>query len=53
MPSDNGIAFYNSQMMTSVTPITDFQNQIAVRPAGEAGGEDVPVRRDVAGLPPS
>lgn len=29
LPSDNGIAFYNSQMMTSVTPITDFQQQIA------------------------
>ena len=29
MQSDNGIAFYNSQMMWSVTPIWDFQKQIA------------------------
>lgn len=28
LPSDEGIAFYNSQMATSVTPITDFQNQV-------------------------
>ena len=27
--SDQGIAFTNSQYLTSVTPITDFQNQIA------------------------
>ncbi len=29
MPSDDGIAFFNSQLFTSVTPIWDFQNQIA------------------------
>jgi hypothetical protein len=29
LTSDSGIAFYNSQWMTSVTPITDFQRQIA------------------------
>src|SRR5207253_841890 len=29
LPSDEGIMFYNSQAMTSVTPIWDFQNQIA------------------------
>ncbi len=34
LPSDNGIAFYNSQMLTSTTPITDFQNQIAQDPQG-------------------
>lgn len=28
LPSDEGIAFYNSQLATSVTPITDFQNQV-------------------------
>ena len=28
LPSDEGIAFYNSQMATTVTPITDFQNQL-------------------------
>jgi len=28
LPSDDGIAFYNSQMLSSVTPITDFQRQI-------------------------
>jgi hypothetical protein len=33
--SDNGIAFYNSQMMTSVTPITDFQRQIASDSQGQ------------------
>jgi hypothetical protein len=27
--SDQGIAFNNSQYLTSVTPITDFQNQVA------------------------
>ncbi|MGO9599438.1 MAG: hypothetical protein ACLP7Q_15725 [Isosphaeraceae bacterium] len=35
LPSDDGIAFYNSQMLTSVTPITDFQNQIASDPRGQ------------------
>ena len=34
LPSDDGIAFYNSQLLTSVTPITDFQNQIARDPQG-------------------
>jgi hypothetical protein len=34
MPSDEGIAFYNSQMATSVTPITDFQNQVEQDPKG-------------------
>ena len=34
LPSDDGIAFYNSQLLTSVTPITDFQNQIASDPQG-------------------
>jgi hypothetical protein len=29
LASDDGIAFYNRQQLTSVTPITDFQNQIA------------------------
>ena len=29
LPSNDGIAFYNSQMLTSVTPIWDFQRQIA------------------------
>jgi hypothetical protein len=29
LPSNDGIAFYNSQLETSVTPIHDFQNQIA------------------------
>ena len=28
LPSDEGIAFYNSQMATTYTPITDFQNQL-------------------------
>jgi hypothetical protein len=35
MPSDNGIAFYNSQMMTSVTPIHDFQKQMASDSRGQ------------------
>jgi hypothetical protein len=35
LPSDDGVAFYNSQMLTSVTPITDFQNQIAQDPQGQ------------------
>ena len=35
LPSDDGIAFYNSQMLTSATPITDFQNQIASDPQGQ------------------
>ncbi len=34
LPSDDGIAFYNSQLLTSATPITDFQNQIASDPQG-------------------
>ncbi|MGA2700100.1 MAG: hypothetical protein ABSH35_03250 [Isosphaeraceae bacterium] len=35
LPSDDGIAFYNSQLLTSATPITDFQNQIASDPRGQ------------------
>ena len=35
MTSDNGIAFYNSQMMWSVTPIWDFQKQIASDSQGQ------------------
>jgi hypothetical protein len=35
LPSDDGIAFYNSQALTSVTPITDFQNQIAADEQGQ------------------
>ena len=35
MSSDNGIAFYNSQMMWSVTPIWDFQKQMASDPRGQ------------------
>ena len=34
LPSDDGIAFYNRQWMTSVTPVTDFQNQIEKDPKG-------------------
>ena len=35
MPSDDGIAFFNKQTLVSVTPITDFQNQIAADPQGQ------------------
>jgi hypothetical protein len=35
LPSDDGIAFYNKQTLVSVTPITDFQNQIAADPQGQ------------------
>jgi len=35
LPSDNGISFYNSQMLQSTTPITDFQNQIAADQQGQ------------------
>ena len=35
LPSDDGIAFYNKQSLVSVTPITDFQNQIASDPQGQ------------------
>ena len=34
LTSDYGIAFYNSQMFTSVTPITDFQKQVESDPQG-------------------
>ena len=35
MPSDDGIAFYNKQPFTSVTPVWDFQNRIAADPQGQ------------------
>jgi hypothetical protein len=35
LPSDDGIAFFNKQTLVSVTPITDFQNQIAADPQGQ------------------
>ena len=34
LPSDGGIAFYNSQSLVSVTPIHDFQQQIEQDPQG-------------------
>ena len=37
LSSDYGIAFYNSQMFTSVTPITDFQKQVEADPRGRRG----------------
>jgi len=35
LPSDDGIAFFNKQALVSVTPITDFQRQIASDPQGQ------------------
>jgi len=35
MTSDDGIAFYNRQQFTSVTPVWDFQNRIAADPQGQ------------------
>ncbi len=35
LASDDGIAFYNSQLYTSVTPVWDFQNRIASNPQGQ------------------
>ena len=35
LPSDDGIFFYNSQLLTTATPITDFQNQMASDPQGQ------------------
>ncbi len=35
LPSDDGIAFFNSQLFTSVTPVQDFQNQIASDAQGQ------------------
>jgi hypothetical protein len=35
LSSDDGIAFYNKQSLVSVTPITDFQSQIARDPQGQ------------------
>jgi hypothetical protein len=35
LASDDGIAFFNKQTLVSVTPITDFQNQIAADAQGQ------------------
>jgi hypothetical protein len=35
MTSDDGIAFYNKQQFTSVTPVWDFQNRITADPQGQ------------------
>ena len=35
LPSDDGILFYNSQMLTSVTPIWDFQRQVEANQQGK------------------
>jgi hypothetical protein len=35
MASDDGIAFYNKQQFTSVTPVWDFQNRIAADEKGQ------------------
>ena len=34
LPSDDGIAFYNSQLMSSVTPVNGFHEQLAADPKG-------------------
>ncbi|MBX6312738.1 MAG: hypothetical protein IRY99_07460 [Isosphaeraceae bacterium] len=34
LPSDDGIAFYNSQLLTSVTPISGFHQQVQQNPRG-------------------
>ena len=39
LPSDDGIAFYNSQSFVSVTPVWDFQNQIAADQKGRKAAE--------------
>ena len=36
---DGGIGFYNSQSMVSVTPIHDFQQQIAQDPQGQRAAQ--------------
>ncbi len=35
LPSDEGIAFYNTQALTTVTPIRGFQQQLASDPKGK------------------
>jgi hypothetical protein len=35
MSSDDGIAFYNKQLFTSVTPVWDFNNRVASDPQGQ------------------
>ncbi len=45
LPRDDGISFFNSQTLTSVTPIWDFQQQMEQDPQGRAGGEAVCVQR--------
>ncbi len=35
LPSDDGIFFYNKQLMNSVTPIWDFQQQVQNNPQGK------------------
>jgi hypothetical protein len=35
LASDDGIAFYNSQLLSSATPITDFNSQVANNPQGQ------------------
>ncbi len=39
LPVDGGISFYNSQSMVSVTPIHDFQQQIAQDPQGQKAAQ--------------
>jgi hypothetical protein len=34
IPSDDGIAFFNSQYLMSVTPVTDFHRRLAADPEG-------------------
>ncbi len=35
LPSDEGIAFYNSQLGSTFTPVTDFQRQLQQDPRGQ------------------
>ena len=34
LPSDDGIAFYNKQLFSSITPVNNFQGQMATDPRG-------------------
>ncbi len=39
VPSDNGIAFYNSQLLTAYTPIRGFNEQVASDPQGQQAAQ--------------
>ena len=53
LPSNDGIAFWNSQALSTVTPITNFEQQLQQDKRGRQADKLYAVRRNLVGLRPA